>query len=294
MRAFYLLFHPLLWLVLVLGFFAWALRDFWYENAAHTAQGLNLAERATQLVDRVVQHTEQTLAGTLQDDAPTASEAEPVTEAMAWSAPTEGELVDEPAAVMLSAQAEVELSADAAAPETDSGSGFGSLPETPLALPVHTDELPAAAQVTHVADADEARLPPTQAYGQVEEYQDSAQLTEVAVADTEKDSAVIWYRARLAAWEGQWDDALNHYQRLIALQPGNFDAYGEMGNVYLLMGEVEQAVTAYYQAALRMSEAGYPRIAWHVQAIVARLDQDRSEQLYQALRRQQLNAAKPR
>ena len=110
---------------------------------------------------------------------------------------------------------------------------------------------------------------------------------------TGADPLVVWDAARRAAWEGKYDVAVGKYRELIGLQPGNFDAYGEMGNVLLRQGDMEAAVDAYYQAAMLLSQSRYPQVAWRVLDIVARLDQKKGQQLYEAMRQQQLGASHP-
>lgn len=104
----------------------------------------------------------------------------------------------------------------------------------------------------------------------------------------------IWYQARAAMWQEDLDASVAYYQQLIGLDESNFDAHGELGNVYLLQGEVDKAVAAYSQAALTMSRAGYPQVAWNVLDIVGRLDPQQAESLYRTLREQQLSTARPR
>lgn len=104
----------------------------------------------------------------------------------------------------------------------------------------------------------------------------------------------IWKAARRAAWEGNTEQAVEHYRALIALQPENFDAYGELGNVLLRRGDNEAAAEAYAEAAMLLTRSNYPQVAWRVLDIVSRLDQERASRLYQAMREQQLSAAQPR
>ncbi len=101
--------------------------------------------------------------------------------------------------------------------------------------------------------------------------------------DDEADALAVWQSARRAAWDGNSDASVENYRALIALQPENYDAYGEMGNVLLQMGDTDAAVDAYAQAALLLGKAGYPQAAWHVMNIVAKLDQNRAQQLHESL-----------
>lgn len=104
----------------------------------------------------------------------------------------------------------------------------------------------------------------------------------------------LWYQARAALWQGELERSAQLYRQLVEMDGDNFDAHGELGNVYLLLEELELAVDAYSQAALAMSRAGHPQIAWRVLDIVARLDHVRAESLYLQLREQQLSSARAR
>lgn len=92
-----------------------------------------------------------------------------------------------------------------------------------------------------------------------------------------------WQQARNAAWYGDYARAIEYYQTVITLQPDNFDAYGEMGNVMLYSGDREGAVAAYYQAALLLDETPYRHFAWYLLQVIAGLDPQSADQLYRQL-----------
>lgn len=110
--------------------------------------------------------------------------------------------------------------------------------------------------------------------------------------DEQADVVAVWQSARRAAWDGNSDASVENYRALIALQPENYDAYGEMGNVLLQMGDTDGAVDAYAQAARLLSKAGYSQAASHVVNIVAKLDQNRAVQLHEHLYGESLPADK--
>jgi hypothetical protein len=64
--------------------------------------------------------------------------------------------------------------------------------------------------------------------------------------------------------------------------------------VLLRKGDTGAAAEAYYQAALLLTESDYPQVAWRVLDIVSRLDQEKANELYQAIRQQQISSAQPR
>lgn len=92
-----------------------------------------------------------------------------------------------------------------------------------------------------------------------------------------------WKQARTAAWYGDYARAIEYYQTVITLQPDNFDAYGEMGNVMLYSGDREGAVAAYYQAALLLDETPYRHLAWYLLQVIAGLDPQSADKLYRHL-----------
>ncbi len=89
-----------------------------------------------------------------------------------------------------------------------------------------------------------------------------------------------WRDARAAVWQGDLDSAVAQYRAVVAMQPENFDAYGEMGNVLLAQSDVAAAVEAYATAARLIRQAGNPEMAWRVAGIVAQLDEEQGRNLY--------------
>lgn len=107
-------------------------------------------------------------------------------------------------------------------------------------------------------------------------------------AETERPPAAVepmtvWEAARRAAWYGDMPRALAGYRRLIAMQPDNYDAHGELGNILLHMGDVRGAADAYAKAAVLLQRYGHRGAAWQVMELVSRLDQAKARQLYQQL-----------
>lgn len=105
---------------------------------------------------------------------------------------------------------------------------------------------------------------------------------EVAAAAREKASA-IWLQARDAAWRGEPKKAVGSYRKLIAIQPENYGAYGELGNVLWQMGDTEGAVEAYTQCVLLLNHFGHQQSAWYMLGVVSQLDREKAQELYQKL-----------
>ena len=103
--------------------------------------------------------------------------------------------------------------------------------------------------------------------------------TESTVADVQAAAshahatpAVTPYRVLAAAREAYWlrdyAAAEQKYQELIALDPGNPDGYGELGNMYFSQGDWEKASAAYYEAGTRLAAQGmYERARQLVEVI---------------------------
>ncbi len=93
------------------------------------------------------------------------------------------------------------------------------------------------------------------------------------------DPAETWRQARLAAWQGELELAVKRYRELAEQAPQSIDAYGEMGNVLMRMGDWSSAADAYQRAALRAAGSGELRTAWYLHSVVAGLDPQRAAEL---------------
>lgn len=90
----------------------------------------------------------------------------------------------------------------------------------------------------------------------------------------------IWRAARTAVWQGDLNAAVDHYRQLIAQQPNNYDAYGEMGNVLLAQSDVTAAVEAYVTAARLIRQSGNQQMARRLVGVVGSLDEAQGQALY--------------
>ena len=62
--------------------------------------------------------------------------------------------------------------------------------------------------------------------------------------------------ARSAFARGDVSQAISLYQNLLAQKPDDVDALGELGNVFLSAGRLQEAAGAYYETAVRLARAG--------------------------------------
>ncbi len=114
----------------------------------------------------------------------------------------------------------------------------------------------------------------------------STQIPEVATTPPSPgypQAMAIWRAARDAAWQGDLAASVLRYRELIELQPDNYDAYGEMGNVLLAQQQQTAAIDAYVSAAQLIYRTGDMMMAYRVVAIVTQLDRERGRELYNAL-----------
>lgn len=69
------------------------------------------------------------------------------------------------------------------------------------------------------------------------------------------------YKAREAFAAGNVDGAIAAYKEVLAKQPGNADAMGELGNVYYMTGRTGEAAQSYFDAASKSLEKSKPEVA---------------------------------
>ena len=78
--------------------------------------------------------------------------------------------------------------------------------------------------------------------------------------------------ARSAFARGDVSEAISLYQYLLARKPDDVDARGELGNVLLSAGRLQEAGEAYYQTAVRLARSGDGARARALVPIVRRND----------------------
>jgi tetratricopeptide (TPR) repeat protein len=88
-----------------------------------------------------------------------------------------------------------------------------------------------------------------------------------------------WQQARRAFWEGRFDESVAAYRALIAADPQNWSAHGELGNVLYRQGEWDAAIEAFHDAALLLWQAGRQEDAWHLARIIGNLQPGRDQDL---------------
>lgn len=88
-----------------------------------------------------------------------------------------------------------------------------------------------------------------------------------------------WVTARKSFYQRRYDLSEQSYQDVIANTEDNFDAYGELGNVYFNQGKNEKAAGAYFEAASIMVRKGQVRRAKSLMGFLRHLDKSKADDL---------------
>ncbi len=100
------------------------------------------------------------------------------------------------------------------------------------------------------------------------------------------DPGQLWQQARAQVWAGQYERAIEQYQQLIELQPANYDAHGELGDLYLGMRRYEEAGSSYLEAGRQLIAAGYGHSAWRLLPMLNDIAPEKAAELHRLLQLQ--------
>jgi tetratricopeptide (TPR) repeat protein len=283
------LFHPVYLLLIIVAIALYLNRDTLFPDLAQSTEVGAVVSKVESLIDNLhseppsavgrddAEETDIVFGEEAGSDMPSFGDiaaAETATAQQQSVSPGAG--VDEatpPAAIVANSEVETEASSPAevfseaeAIAETSSEPVEPAQDEASPALAAIAPKPAASAPVDTVdAIADQAGEPPA------------------APAVSREQLLHTWQQARIAAWRGDVNTAIEYYQTVITLQPDNYDAYGEMGNVMLRVGDYEGAAEAYYQAAHLLNKTPQRMMAWQLLNVIARLSPQRAEKLYQEL-----------
>jgi len=93
----------------------------------------------------------------------------------------------------------------------------------------------------------------------------------------------LWISAREEYHRGNIDESIRNYQQVIANSSDNYDAYGELGNVYMSKGKYREAASAYFEAAAILVKLGHAGRAKSLLPTLGRLDRSKAEELNQLI-----------
>jgi len=88
-----------------------------------------------------------------------------------------------------------------------------------------------------------------------------------------------WVTARRSFYQRDYDKSIQSYQDVIDNTEDNFDAYGELGNVYFNQGKKQQAASAYFEAAAILIKKGQVNRAQSLMGLLRHLDKTKAEEL---------------
>lgn len=93
----------------------------------------------------------------------------------------------------------------------------------------------------------------------------------------------IWIAARKSYYQRNYVLSEKSYQQVIDNSEDNYDAYGELGNVYFNQGKGKQAAAAYYEAAAILVRRGQMPRARSLVGLLRHLDEPKATQLQQLI-----------
>ena len=93
----------------------------------------------------------------------------------------------------------------------------------------------------------------------------------------------LWISAREEYHRGNIEGSISNYQQVIANSTDNYDAYGELGNVYLSRGKYGEAASAYFEAASILVKLGETGRARSLLPMLERLDRNKAAELRQLI-----------
>ena len=88
-----------------------------------------------------------------------------------------------------------------------------------------------------------------------------------------------WITARKSFYQRDYEKSIQSYQEVIDNTEDNFDAYGELGNVYFNQGKKQQAASAYFEAAAILIKKGQVNRAQSLMGLLRHLDKAKAEEL---------------
>lgn len=88
-----------------------------------------------------------------------------------------------------------------------------------------------------------------------------------------------WISARKAFYQRDYNQSEQDYKTVIHSTKDNFDAYGELGNVYFNQGKDKEAAAAYFEAAAILIKKGQVNRARSLMGLLRHLDREKASEL---------------
>jgi tetratricopeptide (TPR) repeat protein len=101
----------------------------------------------------------------------------------------------------------------------------------------------------------------------------------IDAAQTSDSVKQSWITARKSFYQRNYEKSIESYKEVIDNTEDNFDAYGELGNVYFNQGRNDQAASAYFEAATILIRKGQVRRAQSLMGLLRHLDKAKASEL---------------
>ena len=111
---------------------------------------------------------------------------------------------------------------------------------------------------------------------QLENLDNHGKVIDASKNETLKES---WIVARKSFYQRNYQLSEQSYLKVIDASENNYDAYGELGNVYFNQGKNQQAASAYYEAAAILVRQGQIRRARSLIGLLRHLDESKAIEL---------------
>jgi len=204
--------------------------------------------------------------------------------ALIGSADVDQEVDDEP----------VQLETEESVPGTDTELTTDTEPQQIVAEePEEIEEQVLESQLDQAVDEEPTQAETDEPTIETEPDQAIFEETELTDEDTNNEVALennaatphseLINQARLLHLTGNTSNAIDLYRELAQLYPDDPNVYGELGNVFYLKGDWEQASQAYYEAALRLQKLRMTEQIHYLYLVIHGLNPDIAEKLREQL-----------
>lgn len=129
----------------------------------------------------------------------------------------------------------------------------------------------AATEIVQVETQEDGFVTPA-----IEKELETAAADGSVAALTPDATRTVWIDARKAFYKRDFAESEKDYKRVISMTKDNFDAYGELGNVYFHQGKNSDAADAYMEAAVILIRQGNINRSKSLLGLMRYLDKDKA------------------
>jgi len=140
-----------------------------------------------------------------------------------------------------------------------------------LASNADAAKLVAAAKIVQVETQEDGFVTPA-----IEKELETAAADGSVAALTPDATRTVWIDARKAFYKRDFAESEKDYKRVISMTKDNYDAYGELGNVYFHQGKNSEAADAYMEASVIFIRQGNISRAKSLLGLMRYLDKDKA------------------